>query len=285
LRYARIVYYSLNCVSYSSAGSIDSWYGSVLPWPCVVQPNYYYVVYRDYSVFDDDAMFVASYDYGMMYGIVPPDTGMGLIRLVLSRLLGVGVGGWDVGELIGDGSDGVLASEAERTGLDLFVVLAGISDAVAQEGGSSGQGGQVTSGSSPDRVLIKGRRVLGGGPMHSLLEYRYATISAYDSNPSIWIDGRLISQMNWPRDHPALTMRLGYVDGSVGPAAYWTALVQADSRYDDNLPYDLFPSIGQGGYNSNSYTAGLIGATLGTPTISMSTLVGGERPVPPSAFN
>lgn len=283
LRYVRVVYYSMNCLDYSSSAGIDGWLGSVLPWPCIVQPNYYYIVYRDYSVFDDDAMFVASYDYGMLHGVVPKDSALELIRIVLARVIGISIGGWEITDLLGRNDPPLDA--VERSGIDLFVVLAGISDAVAQQGEGTGETTEAQGTATTDRVLIKGRRVLGGGPMHSVLEFRNSTISAYDSDPSIWIDGRLVSQRDWPRDHPALTMRLGYVDGPVDAASYWTGLVRADARYDDDLPYDLFPSIGQGGYNSNSFTAGLIAATLGRPTISMSTLIGGERPVPPSAFD
>ena len=275
IRYAQYVYYTTTCTFYGAGASyID---GFALPWPCMLRPIYYYFAYRDYSVFHPDAMYVASYDYGMLHGVISVDHGMPRIRDALSRILGVTIGGWDADDLIGPADP--VADEAERIGIELFVVLAGIGEAVAQE---AGEGVETAT---TDRVLIKGRRVLGRGPMHSALEYRSSTISAYDSDSSIWVDGLLVSEVNWPRDHPALTMRLGYVDGPLSPAMYWSNLLLADGRYDDDLQYDLFPSLGQGGYNSNSYTSGLIGATLGRPTISMQTLVGGERPVPASEFN
>jgi hypothetical protein len=39
-----------------------------------------------------------------------------------------------------------------------------------------------------------------------------------------------------------------------------------------------------GQYNSNSYVRGIIDATGGIPTINLSILVGGDRPVPMSKF-
>ena len=108
---------------------------------------------------------------------------------------------------------------------------------------------------------------------------------ALKDHPRVLFDGTLVSQVNWPNDHPALTMQLGAVDAADAPAAYWSRLLIADSRYDDDLKYDLFPSIGQGGYNSNSYVSGIVQATAGIPTIPMSRFVGGERPVPASEFN
>jgi hypothetical protein len=78
---------------------------------------------------------------------------------------------------------------------------------------------------------------------------------------------------------------MGYVDGPTAPLLYWNTLLVMDRRYGDDLPYDLFPSLGEGGYNSNSYVSGVIKATLGTPTIQIESFVGGERPVPASAFN
>ena len=136
-----------------------------------------------------------------------------------------------------------------------------------------------------DRVLLRGRRVIGSGPFHTALQYGQSTISAYDDDPRALFDGTLVSQVNWPNDHPALTMQLGAVDAADAPTAYWSRLLIADSRYDDDLKYDLLPSIGQGGYNSNSYVSGIVQATAGIPTIPMNRFVGGERPVPASEFN
>ena len=81
-----------------------------------------------------------------------------------------------------------------------------------------------------------------------------------------------------------MMMTLGWVSSSLGAPVYWSRLVAADANYDDNLPYDAVPSAGAGGYNSNGYTNGLIRATAGVPSIDMTRFVGGEKPVPASAF-
>jgi len=274
LRYTVIVYYSLDCgwLGYSD------WIEVQNLWPCVVEPRYLTIAYQDFSVFDQDAIAVAKSDYGMIHGLESTEIGMQTISSILSDMLGVGVGGWDINELLGE--EAKVTDEAVRHGLELFSVLAGISEAVAQEVDDT------IESAVGDRVLLKGRRVLGQGPFHTALEYRYSTVSAYDSDSRPLFDGTLVSEVNWPRDHPSLTLRLGDVAGPGGVASiYWNSLLAADGRYDDDLRYDLFPSLGEAGYNSNSFVSGLVRATLGMSTIEMATFVGGETPVPVSAFN
>jgi hypothetical protein len=204
---------------------------------------------------------------------------MDRIEKALERVLGVPVGGWDINDLLGEQE--AVTDTAIRRGIELFVVLAGISEAAADE-----PEGQGSGAGDADRVLLKGRRIVGnGGPFHTALEYHGSTISAYDSDSRLLFDGLLVSEVDWVKDRPELTMLLGYVDGPVLPLAYWGTLLARDALYDDNLPYDLLPSLGQGGYNSNSFVSGLIQATLGQPTVPMSRYIGGERPVPPGAFN
>jgi hypothetical protein len=274
-RYAAVSYYALNCGWPRSAyNSVADAYFS---WACIVEPQYYYLAYRDYSVFDPFAMEIASNDYGMIHGSQTTETGMRRIADTIATVLGVPVGGWDINELLGV-QDGV-SEESERQGMGLFSALAGISEAVAQVAGDS------TANVTTEQVELKGRRVLGQGPFHTALEFRESTVSAYDSDPRALFDGRLVSEVNWPRDHPSLTLQMGFVNGPTAPPIYWSDILQTDSRYGDDLPYDLFPSIGQGGYNSNSFVSGLIQTTHGTPTIDIATFVGGERPVPSSAFN
>jgi hypothetical protein len=273
VNYAWLVYYQLDCGWSGYDFTVEGFY----PWSCSVHPRYLYVVYRDYSVFNRNAMEIADIDYGMIHGFETPESGMERIATSLSGILGVQVGGWDVNELLGQNA--AMEDETDRQGLGLFAVLAGISEAVAQVRE------EEAATAVTERVELKGRRVLGQGPFHTILEFGNSTVSAYDSDPRAFFDGTLVSQVNWPRDHPSLTLQMGYVDGPTLPANYWNSVLLADSRYDDDLPYDLFPSIGAGGYNSNSFTSGLIQATLGTPTISMQTFVGGELPVPATAFN
>ena len=271
LNYAVVAYTSPYCYEFAL-----NWWGEPIYLPCIEYVSYYYVVYRDYSAYHWDAIRIASDDYAMIHGSDWPANAMQRIDQTLERVLGVAVGGWDINELLGAG--GAVSDEAVRRGMELFAVLAGIGEAAAQEPGTGA--GQ----SDADRVLLKGRRVLGQGPFHTALEYRGSTVSAHDSDRRMLFDGTLVSQLNWPNDHPTLTLRLGYVDGPTPPVTYWASLVAADSRYDDDLPYDLFPSIGAGGYNSNSFVSGLIQATAGMPTVPMTRYVGGERPVPAGEF-
>jgi hypothetical protein len=273
ISYAVLYYYALNC-GWPGYGGLESWYA----WPCFIQPITFFIAYRDYSGFDPYAIQLADIDFGMIKGYESPASGLERMAEIIARVLGVGVGGWDIEELLGEPD--IESGDTER-GMELFAVLAGISEAVAQEAGQA----QPAQAGNPDRVLLKGRRVLGQGPFHTALEYRYSTVSAYDSDSRALFDGLLISQVNWPPDHPSLTLRMGYVDGPTAPVTYWSNILAADSGYDDKLPYDLFPSLGQGGYNSNSFVAGMILATLGRSTVEMTSFVGGERPVPASEFN
>lgn len=278
LTYGVLYYISLECGWSGQTSLIEAWYS----WNCYYMPQYTYFVYQDFSAFDQDAIEIASTDYKIIKGSESWETGLEHIAEVIARVLGVGIGGWDIEDLLG-GTE-TESGEATRRGIELFAVLAGISEAVAQEPEDADEEEGPRDVSIPDRVRLKGRRVLGRGPFHTALEYGNSTVSAYDSDSSILFDGLLVSEVNWPPDHPNLTLRLGYVDGPTAPVIYWGSILAADARYDDDLPYDLFPSLGQGGYNSNSFVAGLILATLGRSTVEMSTFVGGERPVPASEF-
>lgn len=272
-RYALVVYYSVDCGWSSYSGYLDYFYPSY----CFYQPQVFVVAYQDLSGFDAEAIAIAGADYGMIHGYTSFDQGMATIASTIETVLDVPLPDAGAESLIG-----AVDSETDpivRRGVALFSTLAGISEAVAQEADNgAGMPGD-------ERVLLKGRRVLGQGPFHTTLEFRYSTISAYDTNPHPLFDGLLFSEVDWPSDHPSRTLRLGYVDGQGSAAAYWQGLRSADSRYDDDLRYDLFPSLGEGGYNSNSYVSGLIQATGGLSTVQMTTFVGGERPVPPGEFN
>jgi len=279
LGYSVVALYSWNCGWIGYYSVYDSY--DPQPWNCMISPWYVYVVYPDFSSFDQDAMEVARNDYRMIHGYESTSTGMQNIANTIASVLGISIGGWDINELLGETE--AVTTEEERRGMELFAVLAAISDAVEDE--ASEEESEEVQAPDSDRVLLKGRRVLGQGPFHTLVEYRGSTVSAYDSDPRMLFDGNLVSQVNWPRDHPSLTMRMGYIDGPSTPLIYWSSILLADSRYGDDLRYDLFPNLGQGGYNSNSFVSGLVQATLGLPTIQLETFVGGEQPVPVSAFN
>lgn len=273
--YELFVYHALRCDwgAYGYSNVFDT----MDPWSCHYEPQYLYVVYRNYSVFNPDAMEIASTDYGMIHGTESPASGLKRIASRIEKILGVSIGGWDINELLGH--DGAGVDQNDQLAIGLFGVLAAISEAVAQTADEEAQN------STAERVELRGRRVLGQGPFHTALQFGQSTVSAYDSDPRPLWDGDLFSQVNWRRDHPSLTLRMGFVDGPLAPSLYWNSILLRDRRYGDDLPYDLFPSLGQGGYNSNSYVSGLIKATLGTPTIQIESFVGGERPVPVSAFN
>jgi len=70
----------------------------------------------------------------------------------------------------------------------------------------------------------------------------------------------------------------------MNPGDYWDNVVQAGSNCCGTLDYALFPSRFFSGYNSNSYLAGLVQATGGTPSVDFSGFVGGGHPVPPEYF-
>jgi hypothetical protein len=203
--------------------------------------------------------------------------GLDKINVVLDEIVGVPVGGWTKAEVL-DAKRPIVDPDVRR-GIEFFTALLRISEASAATPEESGSGARTT-----DTVYITGRRIIGFLPMHAVLEYRGSTISAYDSDDSLFGDGTLISEVNLLRDRPLLTMTLGTVSGSVTPALYWSRLLGADGRYRDNLPYDTVPSIGRAGYNSNGDAHGIVLATGGIASISMARFVGGEKPVPQTAF-
>jgi hypothetical protein len=235
------------------------------------------IVYQDFSGFNQPAVSVWSYESAIENKQLSAKSGLDKINGVLEGIVGVPVGGWSRAEIL-DSKRPIVDSDVQR-GIELFTALLRIGEASAATPEESGGAGRTA-----DAVYITGRRVIGFLPMHTALEYRGSTISAYDSDDSLLGDGTLVSEVNWTRDRPLLTMTLGTVAGSLAPALYWARLLGADGRYRDNLPYDALPSIGSAGYNSNGYSHGIVQATAGVPSISMSRFVGGEKPVPSSAF-
>ena len=65
--------------------------------------------------------------------------------------------------------------------------------------------------------------------------------------------------------------------------AYFGVLMAAYEAYCDCLDYDTWPAIADS-YNSNSYIAGLVGATGGRPSIDFGDYAGGNDPVPGRHF-
>lgn len=246
---------------------------------CLYFPVQQIVVYHDYSQFDPVAVAVWRSEDDLLRGDASPDQAFGAIEAELEDLLAIDIGGWDIDELLGAEAD--VLDDAMRRGTELFSVLAGIATARADETLESEAGAAEGFG---DKVILAGRRIIGFGPFHTVLEYAGSTISANDSDPRALFDGTLISAVNWPSDDPALTLKIATVESTLTPPLYWGRLLAADAAYDDDLPYDAIPSIGAGGYNSNSYTSGIINATNGVAGVPMTRFIGGELPVPAGEF-
>ena len=68
--------------------------------------------------------------------------------------------------------------------------------------------------------------------------------------------------------------------------AYWSALLLAESQYNDNPSYDKNGSGPPQGYNSNGFVRGILEATGGTVREigAIDSLWGWGHPVPASAF-
>lgn len=262
-------YYQFCALGYSSDYSSNN--------GCDWYTFYYPVSVSDYSIFESNAVTAWVQEKAIQENRVSQAQGIDTIKRSFESVLGVPIGGRNL--------DGIAAEqgkldEPRRRGLELFMAVLGIFDANAQELTPPREAGRRS-----DTVYVTGRRILGFLPFHTALEYGGTTISAYDNNDSFVDDGTLVSQVNWPSDNPALMMTMGTVSSTLGPALYWTRLLGADARYRDNLVYDVVPAVGDGGYNSNGYVHGIVRATAGMPSIDLNWFVGGEKPVPPSAFN
>ncbi|MBN1238582.1 MAG: VCBS repeat-containing protein [Gammaproteobacteria bacterium] len=241
---------------------------------CYYMPYTYTTTVRDYSVFNPSAITIWSEESSIYSQAKARSTGLSSIESVVEKVLTVPVGGWDLRGRRGEA--GTLEDRDYGQGFELFVSLLGIASAEAQE---------VPRRSGT--VYVTGRRIIGWLPfMHTALEYNRSTVSAYDTDSRMLGNGRLVSEKNWGGDLPHLMMTLGTASrSSTAASTYWTMILAADTRYDDNLPYSPTPLAGQGRYNSNGYTHGIIRATGGRATVNMNGFVGGNVPVPSSSFN
>jgi FG-GAP-like repeat len=267
-------YYQYICTP--GASGIDYPIYGAMP-NCYPVPVTVVAVYPDYSSFSPNAVDLWNHESSIANGQIGMDPGLTKVQGLLESMAGVGVGGWTTREVIDHQHP--IKSAAYRRGLELFTAILRMTEIGEGEPRESGPGERTG-----DAVYIVGRRIIGFLPMHTALEYRGSTISAYDSIDGLFDDGTLVSEVNWSRDRPLLMMTLGTVTGSLAAPLYWTQLIATDGRYPDNLPYDAVPSLGRAGYNSNGYAHGIVQATGGSPSISMSRFVGGEKPVPSSAF-
>lgn len=147
----------------------------------------------------------------------------------------------------------------------------------------------------PGRIYVTGHRVGGVGPWHTAIEYEDDlgtywisagpegfTLEGYES-----LVGGVGTYGNGerPGDLPERNATLGEVrpPPGIGNDEYFEQLRHGAEVYCNCADYDLFPAIG-GGFNSNSYTRGLIEATGGSSDFDFSRVVGGERPLPPEYF-
>jgi hypothetical protein len=231
---------------------------------------------RDYSVFDATAVSAWTTEASIEARGVTAEQGVAAIKQAYESAIGAPIGGRDWGGTSGERAR--LDDPTYRRGFDLFAAIFGISEANAQE-----LEPPRNLSRNQDTVYVTGRHVLGFLPLHTALEYRGSTLSAFDSDDSLLGNGQLVSRPNAPSDKAPMMMTLGTVSSTLGAPTYWTQLVAADARYPDNLAYNPVPSSGSG-YNSNGFTHGLVQATAGSPSVNMSKYVGGERPVPANLF-
>jgi hypothetical protein len=276
-RNAPVYYATVPAVYYyclPSAYNYDVYYGDLY---CNWYVYYYQIATRDYSVFDSAAVGTWSTEASIEARTVSAEQGVASIKRSYEGVLGAPIGGADASGQNGERAR--LDDPTYRRGFELFMAVLGIHDANADELDPPRDVAR-----RPDVVYVTGRRVLGFLPLHTALEYGGSTLSAFDSDESLFGNGVLVSRPNALSDRPPMMMTLGTVSSTLGAGGYWATLVAADARYPDNLPYNPVPSTGSG-YNSNGFTHGLVQATAGAPSIDMNRFVGAERPVPANLFH
>ena len=251
--------------------------------------------YPDYSRFSSAALAISLAEENASSGQTSSTAAVDAIDRAAEDVFKIQIGGWNMEEVLG--STGEHTNPDARRAMEVFWAILGIGRADAAEVHTDEAPSQVPR--VPGTLYVTKRALGNRWVLHVALEYMspisvFRSISAYDSDPSPFFDGRLISEKNWISDAPALMMTVSEV---VRPAwspsndAYWLVLLAADGRYvDASLEYDLIPSLGAGGYNCASYTHGILSATGGrAPKIpdsgNFTWLVGWGVPVPSSAFN
>ena len=281
------------CVPYGYAG-LDYYYWNFFG-GCYVDYIYLYGYYADWSVFNTEAVAIFANEWQVENQSISQEAGLQSIEAAIESLLGVAIGGWPMEELLG--ATGEHTDSAIRRGLEIFMVILGISRAHAQEVQPDEAPAQIDNGLSCIRV--RSRYVVGTWPTsrHASLSYISGVpdslLSAYDTVPNPFFDGYLISLRDYADDHPLTTMSVSIVAPPSGTPcdfatdqAYWQLLLSADDNYDDDLPYDKNGTPGEG-YNSNGFVNGILNATGGTPVDGISTLDrmwGWDNPVPVSEF-
>ena len=110
---------------------------------------------------------------------------------------------------------------------------------------------------------------------------RYATIGA---GPTSNLKLRSDVNRGLDREQHGGGIIVDVPEGYANEDTYIDALFQLDSQYADDSNYDFFPSATSEGYNSNSYTSGLLnasGADAPTPHVDAP---GYDKPLPTEEF-
>jgi RHS repeat-associated protein len=160
-------------------------------------------------------------------------------------------------------------------------------------------GDPVASERPPGTIYLTGHRYAEAGPYHTAIEYDAGNgkgavwISAGPQGFSsegiellvaAWDNGKLNTR---PTDEPDKNVLLGVITPAKGMSAgiYFMHLLNAVNLYMQGSPveYDAIPEYADG-YNSNSFTSGILKASGGTSSLAMSLFVGGSKPVPAAEF-
>jgi hypothetical protein len=299
------VYYC--SVSWGPYGAVfDYWYHAGLSscWVYVYHVSGYYWDYREFS---PAAVSAWTSEARFHDRALTRTDALAAIEGTFRQVLGVAIGGWDVGEITGPNGR---YSDLDERGLNPFLVLLGIGNANAQEIVTDEAPRPVPR--EPGVIHVVGRYIFVAQKrgIHSVLQYTTSGLtaptwlSAFDSaHESGADDGTLLAETNDPRDHPLLTqLTLGWVipPGNGPRSTYWfNEVLPAHNHYRQlplaqKAPYDAMPEYPCLGlcahYNSNSYVQGLIEGTGGdiipkAPFLEdFDDLVGGGSPLPASYF-
>jgi len=283
---APYVYYSVY-YTWSSCGSGSMVSGDpVFAWDAATGCIWVYQAitgyYQDYSQFSSAAVAISDAAAKAANGQTSPTAAVDSIDRATEDVFKTTIGGWGMEEVLG--ATGEHTNADARRAMEVFWAILGAARADAEE---------VPRTKAPSQtprvfgtVYVTGHHVFGLGPIHTAIEYTsaYTPTTTLSAGPEGTLP-YLVSRPNRPSDNAALNMVLGTVNDPQSPSAeaYFAELWLADSNYDDDLRYTLFPVV-PGTYNSNSYVRGLIDATGGVTTANLASIVGGNQPVPASKF-
>jgi RHS repeat-associated protein len=122
-------------------------------------------------------------------------------------------------------------------------------------------------------------------PLFGVTQGREATLGAQAFGGSISLGrplGNLHSTPNYPSDAPANLPNLTRIEKPPGmtDTQFIQSLISAANSYQNNAPYNMFPSASGGDYNSNSFVAGVIGATGAIAPALSGAMPGYDKPLP-----